>query len=66
MTFGHLVKAANAASFGWQLSGSRGYMAAQVPALIEAPVPVFGGTRYPVGWCPELSRTLAETDGRDW
>jgi hypothetical protein len=44
MTFRHLVKAANAASFGWQLSGSRSYLAAQVAALIEAPVPVFGVT----------------------
>src|ERR1039457_1186393 len=39
MSFRHLVKAANAASFGWQLSGSGGYLAAQVPALIVAPVP---------------------------
>jgi hypothetical protein len=32
MSFRHLVNAANAASFGWQLSGSRTYLAAQVPA----------------------------------
>src|SRR5664280_1894729 len=47
MSFRHLVNAANAASFGWQLSGSRTYLAAQVPALMEAPVPAFGVTSGP-------------------
>ena len=44
MSFRHLVNAANAASFGWQLSGSRTYLAAQVPALIVAPVPAIWGS----------------------
>src|ERR1700686_5810491 len=35
MSFRHLVKAANAASFGWQLSGSRSYLAAQGPVGME-------------------------------
>ena len=43
MSFRHLVKAANAASLGWQLSESRGYLAALVPAPIVAPVPATGG-----------------------
>jgi hypothetical protein len=45
MTFRHLVKAANAAAFGWQLSASKSYLAAQVAALIEAPVLAIWGTR---------------------
>jgi hypothetical protein len=31
MSFRPLMKAADATTFGWQLSGSRSYLAAQVP-----------------------------------
>ena len=51
------MKAANAASFGWQLSGSRSYLAAQVPALIAAPVPAGGIRRHrsSPGRCPKVA-----------
>jgi hypothetical protein len=62
MSFRHLVKAANAASFGWQLSGSRSYLAAQVPALIEAPVePPWPRDAFEVVFAPVIELELVIT-----